>query len=52
MPLQSALSTASATTRPTTDKIVVAIHGVGRVLHSDAIRAAVRRVGARGEPPD
>ncbi|MFT4435087.1 hypothetical protein ACMX25_17075 [Caballeronia sp. 15715] len=49
---QPASSPANTATLPPTDKIVVAIHGVGPVLRSDAIRAAVRRVGARGEPPD
>jgi hypothetical protein len=33
------------------DKIVVAIHGVGPVLRSDAIRATVHRFGTRGAPP-
>ncbi|WP_187612864.1 YrzE family protein [Paraburkholderia sp. 31.1] len=43
--------TAGAQGLPPLDKIVVAIHGVGRQPRSTTIRAAVRRFGARNEPP-
>jgi len=36
---------------PVIDKVVVAIHGVGDQHHSDTIRAAARRFGARNIPP-
>jgi len=45
-PASSPTNTAAA--QPVRDKIVVAIHGVGPVLRSDAIRATVDRFGTSG----
>jgi len=37
--------------RPSMDKIIVAIHGIGSQLRSDTIRSVARRFGERADPP-